>query len=50
MINNAFCKFNRNFGNNKRIFPIKNNLEYYKKFIKEPGEENIALWNAVQNL
>ena len=31
-------------------FHIKNNLEYYKKFIKEPGEENIALWNAVQNL
>ena len=50
MINNAFCKFNRKFGNNKRIFPIKNNLECYKKFIKEPGEENIALWNAVQNL
>ena len=41
MINNAFCKFNRNFGNNKRIFPIKNNLEYYKKFIKESEEENI---------
>ena len=49
MINNAFCEFNRDFGNIKRIFPIKNNLEYYKKFIKEPGEENITLWNAIQN-
>ena len=50
MINNAFCEFNRDFGNIKRIFPIKSNLEYYKKFIEEPGEENIALWNAIQNL
>ena len=49
MINNAFCEFNRDFGNIKRIFPIKSNLEYYKKFIKEAGEENIALWNAIQN-
>ena len=43
MINNAFCEFNRPSGRLKKIFPNKGSINYYKKFIKNPGKENLEL-------
>ncbi len=49
MINNAFCEFNRPSGKLKKIFPIKENINYYKKFFKNPGRENLELWKVIEN-
>ena len=48
MINNAFCEFNRPQGKLKRIFPVKETLNNYKKFFSNPGDENLALWKAIE--
>jgi len=37
---------NRNFD---RCYPHIDNVEYYSKFISEPAEENIILWNWLKN-
>ena len=46
MINEAFCEFSRPQGNLELIFPVKETLSYYKKFIKD-YDENIKLWNLI---
>ena len=48
MINNAFCEFNRPSGKLKKIFPNKGSINYYKKFIKNPGKENLELWKVIE--
>ena len=30
-----------------QIFPLKNNIEKYKKFFSEPGELNLKLWERL---
>ena len=42
------CEFERPLGGLERIFPIKNTLNYYKQFILEPDEYNIALWDLIE--
>ena len=43
----SLCEFERPSGGFHRLFPLKNNIEYYKKFIENPGDENIALWKKM---
>ena len=40
-------EFERPTGGFHRLFPLKNNIEYYSKFIENPGEENLALWKKM---
>lgn len=49
IINDTICEFSRPKGGFERIFPIKNTLNYYKKFFLEPDEENLKLWNIIEN-
>ena len=44
----SICEFERPLGGLERIFPIKNTLNYYKQFILEPDEYNIALWDLIE--
>ena len=32
-----------------RVFPQKQNIDYYSKFIDQPGEDNLILWKWMQN-
>ena len=43
----SLCEFERPTGGFERIFPLKNNINYYSQFIKEPKEENLALWKEL---
>ena len=40
----SLCEFERPSGGFERLFPLKNNIEKYMKFIENPEEENLALW------
>ena len=44
----SICEFERPLGGLERIFPVKNTLNYYKQFILEPDEFNIALWDLIE--
>jgi hypothetical protein len=43
----SLCEFERPSGGFERLFPQKNNIEKYKKFIENPEEENLELWKAM---
>jgi len=43
----SLCEFERPSGGFQRLFPLKSNIEYYRKFIENPEEENLALWNEM---
>ena len=43
----SLCEFERPTGGFQRLFPLKNNIEYYSKFIENPGDENLALWKKM---
>ena len=45
----SLCEFERPTGGFERIFPLKNNIEYYRKFISKPDQENLALWETILN-
>jgi tubulin polyglutamylase TTLL4 len=32
-----------------RVFPLVENIDYYSQFVKQPGPENIALWEWMKN-
>ena len=32
-----------------RLFPIKDNVDYYSQFIKNPGEDNLMVWNYLKD-
>ena len=32
----------------ERVFPLKSNIDYYSKFIRNPREENLVLWNYLK--
>ena len=46
----AICEFSRPKGNYERIFPVKNNIEKYKKFFTKITEENELLWERLENM
>ena len=48
LVDRSLCEFERAKGSRlERIFPIKENIEYYKKFIKKPSPEDYLLWNKI---
>jgi hypothetical protein len=46
-ITESLCEFERPTGGFERIFPLKENIEKYKKFIDKPGEQNLNLWEEM---
>ena len=46
-VTESLCEFERPSGGFHRLFPLKNNIEYYSKFIENPGDENLALWKKM---
>ena len=47
-VDNAFCELTRPRGDFELIFPLKENIEKYKKlFFKKVGEENRIFWNEI---
>jgi hypothetical protein len=47
----ALCEFSRPKGNYERIFPVKNNIERYKKlFLNNLTKENQLLWEKIENM
>ena len=44
----TLCEFERPVGGFERIFPLINNIKYYRKFIEDPQEENIKLWKMME--
>ena len=47
-VNRAFCEFGRPKGRFELIFPLKNNLDYYKKFFKGDKTVNEMLWTKLK--
>ena len=48
-INSSICELGRPRGRFELIFPLKDNINYYKKFFKREDKENNALWEFVLN-
>ena len=46
-LNNAFCELMRPRGDYELIFPIKNNINKYKKYFKNNFKENIIFWEKI---
>ena len=46
-LNNAFCELERPRGDYELIFPIKNNINKYKKYFKNNFKENIIFWEKI---
>ena len=40
----TICEFKRPSGGFERIFPKKDNINKYNKYISNPGDENESLW------
>ena len=49
-VTESLCEFKRPTGGFERLFPTKDNIEIYKKFIDNPGESNLALWDSIQGI
>ena len=49
-VNESICEFSRPMGDFQRIFPRKDNIDYYKQFFEEPTQENLALWEEIKKL
>ena len=43
----SLCEFERPTGGFQRLFPLKENIKYYSRFIENPGEENLELWKKM---
>ena len=49
-VTESLCEFNRPSGGFERIFPTKENIDIYNKFIEDPGEINFALWEEMKGI
>lgn len=47
-INETLCEFLRPSGGFERIFPKLKTIEYYKKYLINPGKENVVLWDKLK--
>jgi len=48
LVDRSLCEFERAKGSRlERIFPLKDNIVYYKKFIKKPSPEDFLLWKKM---
>lgn len=43
----TLCEFERPTGGFERIFPLKENIEYFSKFIANPEKENLLIWKKL---
>ena len=46
-INNAFCELERPKGEYELIFPLKENINRYKKYFLKNSKENIIFWDKI---
>ena len=46
-IENAICELKRQKGDYELIFPLKTNINLYKKYFINNSEENINFWNKI---
>ena len=46
----SLCEFARPTGDFERVFPLKNNIDYYRKFVSNPEIENTALWEKMKTM
>ncbi len=46
-VEDTICEFTRPIGGFVRSFPRKDNIDYYKKFFKNPIEKNVLLWEKI---
>ena len=49
LVEDAFCELTRPKGSYDLIFPLKKNIDKYKKFIKRKLPENELLWEKIKN-
>ena len=49
IVNSSICELGRPRGRFELIFPLKENINYYKKFFKKNYKENELLWKFVLN-
>lgn len=47
IVDEALCEFERPMGMFDRIFPLKENIEKYRKFFDKVGPENERLWKTM---
>ena len=47
-VNRALCEFGRPKGRFELIFPLKNNVDYYKKFFSEDRTADEMLWERIK--
>ena len=49
LVDRAFCELTRPRGDYELIFPLKENIEQYKKYIINNSIENIKLWEKIDS-
>ena len=50
-VEETICEFERQTGSFIRVFPRKENIDYYKKFLQyNIAEENLLLWKKLKNI
>ncbi len=49
VVDDSLCEFERADGDLERIFPLKDNVDYYKQFFESPGKENELLWEKLKD-
>ena len=49
-VTEALCEFQRPTGGFERLFPTKDNIDIYSKYIEEPGDTNLTLWNEIKGV
>ena len=48
VIEETLAEFDRPTGSFERIFPTKENINKYSKYIENPGEENLLIWKKLK--
>ena len=47
-IEDSICEWTRPKGDFSRIFPLKDNVDYYSKFMQNPDEINKLWWKYIK--
>jgi len=49
-VDQSICEFTRPHGGFEQIFPLKSNIDYYKKFFRKTSPNNQALWDKIKTI
>ena len=49
-VTESLCEFERPSGGFERLFPTKENIDIYSKYIENPGETNYTLWDEIKGI